>query len=222
MLLSHELFHILSRYNPKLREQLFKAIGFVKCREITLPGVLNKRKITNPDAPVYDHCIRVEVRQAERWAVPVTFSRTDKYEPERGADFMDYMIFRLLLVEKTGEASEGEPMPVRPIREDGKAKLVSPGDVSGFLEQVGRNTRYVLAPEEIIAENFRLLVTGERDVPTPDILRRVEEILKKAGAEAETSAQRPAVPVENHSLREPSIRFGGAAHPHTAAPAGSR
>jgi len=33
-LLTHELFHILSRHNPALREKLYAVVGFHKCQEL--------------------------------------------------------------------------------------------------------------------------------------------------------------------------------------------
>jgi hypothetical protein len=49
--IAHELFHILSRGNPALREKLYELIGFTKCGEVEFPSDLQSRKITNPDAP---------------------------------------------------------------------------------------------------------------------------------------------------------------------------
>ena len=54
-IICHELFHIMTRENPELREKLYGAIGFVKCNEVAFPEKLKPRKITNPDAPRNDH-----------------------------------------------------------------------------------------------------------------------------------------------------------------------
>lgn len=42
-LICHELFHIMSRANPNLREKLYAAIGFVKCNEVAFPSQLKLR-----------------------------------------------------------------------------------------------------------------------------------------------------------------------------------
>ena len=42
-LLAHELFHILSRHQPELRQKLYGVIGFQPCGEIELPAALRKR-----------------------------------------------------------------------------------------------------------------------------------------------------------------------------------
>jgi hypothetical protein len=55
--IAHELFHILSRRNPTLREKLYELIGFTKCGEVQFPPELKSRKITNPDAPRNEHAM---------------------------------------------------------------------------------------------------------------------------------------------------------------------
>ena len=51
--------------------------------------------------------------------------------------------------------------------------------VSGFTEQVGRNTDYIIHPEEILADNFALLVLNEHDVASPEILQKMREALAR-------------------------------------------
>ena len=92
-LIAHELFHVLSRASPELREKLYKAIGFEKCDEVELPASLKDRRITNPDAPRNDHCIRVQVDGKPVWAVPIIYSRTEKYDVARGASCLPISSF---------------------------------------------------------------------------------------------------------------------------------
>jgi hypothetical protein len=52
--------------------------------------------------------------------------------------------------------------------------------VSGFMEQVGKNTDYVIHPEEVLADNFALLVLNSHQAASPDILRKMREgLLRK-------------------------------------------
>lgn len=172
--ISHELFHIMSRANPGLREELYAAIGFVKCNEVAFPLELKSRKITNPDAPRNDHCVRIQVEGKECWAVPILFSNSEKYDVTRGGEFFNYLQFQFLLVEQ-----KDNPFTVEPIYDGRKPKLVNIQHVSGFFEQVGRNTGYVIHPEEILADNFSLLVLREDNLPSPAIIQELEGILKK-------------------------------------------
>ena len=165
-MIAHELFHILSRENPILREKLYQLIGFTKCPEIEFPGELKERKITNPDAPRNDHSIRLRAGDRDVIGVPILFSATAKYDVGRGGEFFNYLQFKFLLASKKSSASS-------------KPEIVAPEQVSGFFEQVGRNTTYVIHPEEILADNFALLVLGQKDVPSPDILDRMRATLKQ-------------------------------------------
>lgn len=173
----HELFHIMSRENPELREKLYAAIGFEKCNEIAFPLKFKQRKLTNPDAPRNDHYIRLQVKGKEQWAIPIIFSRSEKYDVKKGGEFFDYLQFKLLLVERDGDGSS----TVRPIH-DGrskKPKLVDLQQVYGFFEQVGNNTGYIIHPEEILADNFSFLVMQKRDIPSPEIIEKMKKLFKK-------------------------------------------
>jgi len=178
-LIAHELFHILSRSNPGLRDRLYQALGFARCAEVELPETLRRRRITNPDAPANDHCIRVQVEGAEVWAVPIIFARTEQYDVQRGGEFFSYMQSQLLLVER-----RSDPPVTKPLYVGSEPRLVDFGQVSGFYEQVGRNTRYIIHPEEILADNFALLVMGDENVPAPEILKKLQDVLtEKSGEE---------------------------------------
>ncbi|MCL5280367.1 MAG: hypothetical protein M1376_10725 [Planctomycetes bacterium] len=178
-LLGHELFHILSRSHPGLRDRLYQAIGFVKCNEIELPETLRNRKITNPDAPANDHCIRVQVAGADVWAVPIIFSRTERYDVEQGRDFFSYMQSQLLLIDRADNSPNAKPRYA-----GSQPRLVDFSGVRGFYEQVGRNTEYIIHPEEILADNFAMLVMGDQNVPSPEILKTLQDVLtEKAGEE---------------------------------------
>ncbi len=178
-LIAHELFHILSRSNPALRDRLYQAIGFVKCNEIELPETLRNRKITNPDAPANDHCIRVQVAGADVWAVPIIFSRTERYDVERGGEFFFYMQSRLLLVDRAHNSPN-----VKPLYAGSQPRLVDFGEVRGFYEQVGRNTEYIIHPEEILADNFAMLVMDDQDIPSSEVLKKLQDVLmEKPGDE---------------------------------------
>ena len=173
-LICHELFHILSRANPELKERLYRVIGFEKCAEIEFPAKLKSRKLTNPDAPKNDHCIRLQVDGKAAWVVPILFSRTEKYDPGRGGEFFEYLEFRMLVVERNSESGA-----VKPVYDGAEPRLADMQRVSGLFEQIGRNTGYIIHPEEILADNFALMVFEERSMPSPEMLSKVKDALKK-------------------------------------------
>jgi len=171
MTICHELFHVLSRANPSLRDELYSTIGFVKCDEVPFPPALRSRKLTNPDAPGNDHCIRVQVDGQNRWAVPILFSSAETYDVDRGGEFFEYLQFQFLLGgDKGGKPSFDAEQP----------QLGGIEELAGFFEQVGQNTAYIIHPEEILADNFALLIRRESDWPSPEIVEKLKDAL--AGA----------------------------------------
>lgn len=173
-LLCHELFHVLSRSRPDLRDALYDAIGFSPCGDVRLPGDLEDRRITNPDAPSSGHAIAVEVDGVSRTVVPVLYSKTMNYDSDSGAPFFATMEFRLMAVRLAGDP----PRACALTTNDGAPMLFSPESVTGFYEQVGRNTGYIIHPEEILADNFVLLVLREAAQANPEIVARVGEIIR--------------------------------------------
>ena len=180
--LAHELFHISSRAHPKLTKLLYESIGFQYCGEIEFPATLAPRKITNPDAPKNDYCIKLKLGGQNTWAVPILFSQAPKYDVSRGGEFFQYLQLALLLVETPVGASAP-----RALHDPQGPRLVALQQVSGFFEQVGQNTEYVIHPEEILADNFALLVLQERNVRSPEVLARIRSALAKY-SEAEPRA----------------------------------
>lgn len=176
-LLAHELFHISSRNNPDLARALYKSIGFQYCGEIEFPVTLVSRKITNPDAPKNDYCIQLVHNRQKVWAVPVLISQVPKYDTSRGGEFFQYLKLSMLLVE-TPAADAG----VRVLYNASGPRLLELEQFSGFFEQVGQNTGYLIHPEEILADNFALMVLGERDVRSPEVMTRMQKILTRHGA----------------------------------------
>lgn len=173
-LLVHELFHILTRTNPELREKLFAIIGFEHCGEVPLPPELAARSIANPDAPTNAHCIRLKVQGRDCWAVPLIFSDSDRYDLIRGGEFFNYLQFRFLLVERAEE-----PGGVRVFYDGDSPRLVEVGAVKGFWDQVGFNTSYIIHPEEILADNFVLMVLGNPKIRSPEIPQKMGELLRR-------------------------------------------
>ena len=104
------------------------------------------------------------------WAVPILLSKTEKYDVERGGEFFNYLSFKWLIVER------GEGTKVVPAMTKGEAKLVEMADVIGFEEQAGNNTTYTIHPEEILADNFKLMVLG-KNAKSPEVLQKIRVAL---------------------------------------------
>lgn len=162
----HELFHIYSRANPEKRDELYKTINFEKCNRIDLPPAIKDMEITNPDAPLYEHFLTVEINGEQKDVVFIIYSET----PYSGGSFFNYMQQKLMLVE--GDNNNKSPVLVndQPILKDFS-------EASNLDELVGTNTDYNLHPEEILADHFAFLIIGQ-NVPDKSFLDAMEQILK--------------------------------------------
>ncbi|MDQ2842212.1 MAG: hypothetical protein M3Y72_14460 [Acidobacteriota bacterium] len=170
--IAHELFHVLSRNAPELRGKLYETIGFLPCEEISFPPALADRKLTDPDAPKNDHYIRLRLAGKAVLAVPILYSKAAHYDTSKGGPFFQYVEFRFLLVNK--ERSSPSVVVYNKL----SPALVTPDQVSDFYEQVGRNTNYIVHPEEILADNFKFLLMGTSNLPSPAVLQRLSSVLK--------------------------------------------
>lgn len=160
-LIAHELFHVISRANPKLRDRLYANIGFKKCNTIDVRNAMEGLNITNPDCPVLSHYITIDGEDL----LLVLHSK----KPYDGGNVFgpDYINIGLLAV-------AGDDDNKKPVVKDGKAVLYQLQDKLELFEQVGTNTDYVLHPEEICAEHFVALVTN-KTVPEPKYVALMKE-----------------------------------------------
>lgn len=165
--LIHELFHILSRNNAELREQLYALIGFKPCTTIKLPSELETRHITNPDASHLDYYVEVTRGGKKLDAIPVLFATPERWNKEKGGEFFAYLTWKLMAIDRAGGST-------RPLSENAKVVLLNSRDVSGFREQVGEQPGPVLQAEEILAEYFVKFVEGSGPIPP-----RVQEGMRK-------------------------------------------
>ena len=97
-------------------------------------------------------------------ATPLLTFAQDQYDLKQGGDFTDQMKERLLVSRHIADRQDGAPKDLR---------VVAKNRAFGFSQQVGENTAYTIHPEEIVADNFALLVTGVAHTPSPEILDRI-------------------------------------------------
>lgn len=172
ILLTHELFHILSRGNEHLRQELYAIVGFQPCAPLELPESLRDRKLTNPDAPRIEHTIRIDHDGRSVTAAPILYANVERYESKLGGPFFRFLEFRLMVVEQRG----GDWRPAADA--EGKPILVNARENASYLRQIGRNTDYIIHPDEILADNFVHLVEGRSDLKTPRIVDEMKKLLK--------------------------------------------
>ena len=173
----HETFHVYSRLNPEKRARLYRAIGFEPLENVSLPPALEAKRLTNPDGIDFRYVIDVNnARGGKLKVLPLVYSKHDS--PRANVKgFFEYITFGLFEVRRQNGAWS--------VKADdrGQAKPLSLGAVKGLFEQIGRNTGYIIHPDEILADNVALLVlsrSGDKSlpVPSPNILTKIERVLR--------------------------------------------
>ena len=153
-LIAHELFHVLSRTDRECRDQLYSIIGFQPTGEISLPKNISDRRITNPDAPQISHAIRVRLGDGQSVMLAPVLLAKSGFDPNQPSLF-HYIDFRLMEVRQDA-GNLWVPETV-----EGEAILHDPS-IPDFHRQIGGNTGYIIHPDEILADNFAILVTGAK------------------------------------------------------------
>lgn len=173
-LLLHELFHVYSRHRPQERQALYKIVGFEPCEPVKLPPSLAVRRITNPDAPGLDTFITLDLpERGMTRLVPILYTTSDKYDRAKGGEFFAYMTFRLMVL-------SGEPPKLFPALKDGEPELLNPRELPAYADKIGKNTPYIIHPEEIMADNFAEMVSPSgKPIPTPRIIEELKKLLAR-------------------------------------------
>jgi hypothetical protein len=169
----HELFHIMSRHNSDLRKSLYRVIGFTPVNSIEYPMELSERKITNPDGFETEWFITLTNGNQTLPTIPILYADQERYDPKRGGEFFAYLVFKLMVI--TNENGNWQPRLV-----DGRPQFLDPQEVQGFFDQIGKNTGYIIHPDEILAENFVKLLSGETNLPSPRVIEGMRSILGHA------------------------------------------
>ncbi|EJX00590.1 hypothetical protein EVA_11308 [gut metagenome] len=165
-LLLHELSHILTRNSVDYKCDLYAALGFsIAPGGMEYPAELLKTRISNPDIAAYDSYgpFTVKGGKVEQCAMYLYADR-----PYARGAFFEYV--------KVAFVPYGPDMKAK---RDADGKLIVYGmeDIEDFAQRVGKNTDYIIHPEEILAENFVLAFLDTPGVPTPELKDRVRKVL---------------------------------------------
>ncbi len=165
-LIAHEIFHILSRGNLDFKKAAYATIGFtVMDREILFPADIIEKRISNPDVNRYDSYINVTVNNQKENCTMIIYTDT----PYDGKTLSDYIRVGLVPLNEV----------LTPIQQNGETVIYNLEQATDLLEQTGKNTKYLINPEEILADHFALLLTGKKDLQSPEVIERLREVLTK-------------------------------------------
>ena len=170
---AHEIFHIFSRKYAADRDKLYAVIGFEPGPELAMPDSLRDLKITNPDAVMNRHYFRASHQGKSQLFVPVIFANKP-FDPQQGRSFFSYLQLKMMAVEKKGDYMVA-------LVQGGKPILLDPWNLPELAQITGDNTRYYFHPEEVLADNFALLVAEMRIITprVPEDLLQVMISLKR-------------------------------------------
>ena len=151
----HEIFHIISRYNPDIRKKCYELIGFYPLAKVpTFPENLQERMLHNPDGLNFEYGITLNwLKKEPIIATPMIYVNSPDFKKER-PEYFSYLQFDLFRV----------------VEEEGSLKVISKDPVGpeipddyyqSFFDQIKDNTQYIIHPDEIMADNF-MLATFEK------------------------------------------------------------
>ncbi|SHM35486.1 hypothetical protein SAMN04488057_101180 [Cyclobacterium lianum] len=165
--LIHELFHILTRFKPEVRKDLFETINFYESNRIAYPESIRDFVITNPDAPFLEHTITLQIDGQSEEVVFILISE----EEWDGGSFFTYLKQRLMFVEGGDDDKQATLVDNMPVLKNFAA-------ATDLKQKIGDNTSYTLHPEEILAEHFVMLLQ-EAEVPEPSYLEAMKTVLQQ-------------------------------------------
>jgi len=164
-LLWHEYFHCLSRCNPAFRTKMYSLIHFtVADSDFALPPCVQERYLSNPDVEHHDAyaAFMIDGQEVDCFTAWITT--------------MDYAQAQL-------EEDSCTAVVLVPI--DGSDTYYTREQASNFDDVFGTNTRYVIDPEECMADNFAFAmfygIHGKdgKGYPNPEIIQGVIDAVKR-------------------------------------------
>ena len=166
----HQIFHILSRYNRIKRASLYNIIGFRPCYFQPTEEV-DKYSVKTPEAPFTEFFLPVEIDDEDSFVMSYLHTDKDGFDPtiERGFDGH----ISGDLIEVTVDNGICKPA----LNSDGSPRIYKQDEIADFYDTVGRNTRFDIHPEEIIADNFAFLMMNTKELANPEIPEEIEEWL---------------------------------------------
>jgi hypothetical protein len=179
-LLAHETFHLLTRQDPRLRDELYALLGFERIKRFQYPAELEERRLSNPDAFDYLHTLTVKSGSESVDVLPINQSLLSLAEAIQNPNPLAGLQIVLLGIDRsTGEVRRDA---------DGNLLKLNFGNTN-WVPLMRRNSSYIIHPEEVLADNFATLmewrldgvlpVTTPAGVPINDVslLLAIEDVL---------------------------------------------
>lgn len=144
----HEIFHIYSRnkMNTK-REELYGLIHFGKIRKkLIIPEIIKNKILLNPDGLEMDWYIESQIESSTQRLIPLLIA----IENDDSNFYFDNLELRFYPI-----FEEGENVKIK------EGHYYEESELTDFYEQITDNTTYIIHPDEILADNFVLVVLSQ-------------------------------------------------------------
>ena len=164
-IVAHELFHCLTRNHPDFRHDMYALLGFtVEDADYVFAPEVQERIISNPDVGHHNSHAAFDI-DGEMKECVVVFTTKPFEKP--GDSFFDEMVTGLVPI-------------------DDLSVMYTSDEAANFWDVFGRNTDYVIDPEETLADNFAytLIYGPDREYATPELIQAIDAILTGAAWDA--------------------------------------
>ena len=150
----HEISHIVTRTHPSVKVQLYALVGFKRIAgQLVINDSLKQRILTNPDGIDENWGTTLGTAgNTSTFAVPLLYAKNATVSAEP-SEFMANMGFNYF---ELGGNADGKSFDVLTRGEKQQSTL----DTKGINElfQANYNTGYIIHPDEIVADNFAILM----------------------------------------------------------------
>lgn len=158
---THELFHCLTRNHPEFRAAMYAILGFtVEDADYDFAPAIREKIISNPDVEHHNSHAAFEI-DGEMRECAVVFTTGKPFE-KPGDRFFDDMVTGLVPI-------------------DDLSTMYIADDATNFWDVFGENMNYVIDPEETLADNFSFAIvygTDSAEYATPAIIEAIDAYLK--------------------------------------------
>lgn len=161
-ILVHELYHIISRYNPEFRENTYKTIGFSRLSgTLEIPEFLQQKMLTNPDGIKADYAIELPDEEGQtHWFVPLLLSRYRSYVMGNG-NYFDHLKMELFKITNDGNSQ------FTLVTDQSVFSSFTDNVLPAYQKKISSNTAYIIHPDEICADHFVLAVWKHENKKIP-------------------------------------------------------
>lgn len=162
----HEIAHIVTRLRPAMKAKLYATIGFKKMdNSLIINDSLKHRLLTNPDGSDLNWTTELTMANGKNaFTIPLIYANDSLYNPEK-PDFFQNMGWNYFEITPSVSGTEFQ---VQTIGNQQKSTLNTTGLTALFKEKF--NTDYIIHPDEIVADNFSILIYSLKNPQSLDSL----------------------------------------------------